>query len=239
MKIQRTAMALIVVFLIFYLLYVGQSLLLPLVIAGAVAYLINIFAHTICMLRIKDVSIPHSIAMVFAVAVILTSLGLIIQLITVNIASVITEVPKYQANLIALIEKGYNFVGIEEAPNIQQILSNIDFRSYLQDFGGTVRSLVSLTGIIFVYLIFLLIEQRTFSSKIKALISDPEHLEDVFALIEKIRSDIRTYIGIKVLTSTTTGLLSYAVLYLVGVDFASFCSTGVNGFWPIKRFQPD
>ncbi len=222
MKVQRTAMVLIVVFLIFYLLYVGQALLLPLVIAGAVAYLINILAHTICMVRFKSVSIPHSIAMVVAIAVILTSLGLIIQLITVNIASVITEVPKYQQNMIALIEKGYHLAGIEEAPNIRQILSSIDFRTYLQNFGGTVSSLVSRTGIIFVYLLFLLIEQRTFSSKIRALVSDPERLEDVFALIEKIRSDIRTYIGIKVLTSTATALLSYLVLHLVGVDFASF-----------------
>lgn len=215
-------MALIVVFLTFYLLYVGQALLLPFVIAGAITYLINILAHTICMVRVKGVSIPNPIAMVFAVAVILASLGLIIQLITVNIASVITEVPKYQENLIALIEKGYHFFGIEEAPNIQQILSNIDFRSYLQDFGGTVRSLVSLTGIIFVYIIFLLLEQRTFSSKIRALANDPKRLEDVFALIEKIRADIRTYIGIKVLTSAATALLSYMVLHLIGVDFASF-----------------
>ncbi|MGK0456129.1 MAG: putative PurR-regulated permease PerM [Lentimonas sp.] len=222
MKVQRTAMALIVVFLVFYLLYVGQALLLPLVIAGAIAYLINILAHTICMFRFKGASIPHVIAMGFAIAVILTSIGLIIQLITLNIASVIEEVPKYQENLGKLTKKIYGLFGVEEAPNIQQILSSIDFRSYLQDFGGTVRSLLSRTGIIFVYLIFLLLEQRTFSSKIQALVSNPNRLEDVFALIEKIRSDIRTYIGIKVLTSAGTALLSYLVLSLVGVDFASF-----------------
>lgn len=226
MKIQRTAMALIVIFLIFYLLYIGKTLLLPLVIAGAIAYLINVLAHTICMIRIRGFSIPKPVAMIFAVAVILTSLGLIIQLITVNIASVVDVVPNYQKNLIPFIENGiresYSFLGIEETPNIQQIFSKIDFGMYLQDFGVTVRSLVSRTGIIFVYLVFLLIEQRTFADKIKALVSNPGSLEDVFTLIEKIRSDIRTYIGIKVLTSAGTALLSYLVLYWVGVDFASF-----------------
>ena len=215
-------MALIMVFLIFYLLHIGQALLLPLVISGAVVYLINILAHTICLFRVRNFSIPHSIAMIFAIAVILTSLGLIVQLITVNIASVIDLAPYYQKNMLSLIEKSYRFFGIEEAPNIQQILGSIDFASYLQDLSGTVRSLVSRTGIIFVYLIFLLIEQRTFSNKIQALVNDPKHLEDVFGMIERIRSDIRTYIGIKVLTSTATALLSYLVLNLVGVDFASF-----------------
>ena len=215
-------MALIVVFMIFYLLHIGQALLLPLVIAGTITYLINILAHTICMLRIRDVSIPHPIAMILAIVVILTSLGLIIQLITLNITSVINEVPKYQENLGKLVREIYEIFKIERTPNIQQILNSIDFGSYLQDFAGTVRSLVSRTGIIIVYLIFLLIEQRTFSKKIHSLVHHPDRLEDVFTLIEKIRSDIRTYIGIKVLTSIGTALLSYLVLNWVGVDFASF-----------------
>jgi len=222
MKLQRTAMALIVIFLIFYLLYIGKALLLPLMIAIAVAYLINILAHNICMVRIKGISVPRPLAMFFAIAIILTALSLVVQLITVNITSVVSEISKYQENLVTLIERGYGLFGIEEVPNLEQIFSRIDFGAYLQNFGGTVRSLLSRTGIIIVYLIFLLIEQRTFSSKIKALVSDPDRLEDVFALIEKIRADIRTYIGIKVLTSTATALLSYLVLRMVGVDFASF-----------------
>jgi len=222
MKLQRVAMTMLIVFLTFYLLYLGQTLLLPLVIAGAVAYLINILAHTICMLRIRGVALPRPIAMMVAIAVILASVSLVIQLITVNIASVIKVAPLYQQNLENLIYKGYGLFGVEEAPNIQEIFAQLDFRSYLQNIGGTVRSLVSRTGIIILYLIFLLLEQRTFAAKIRGLVRHPDRLEDVFGLIEKIRSDIRSYIGIKVLTSAATGLLSYVVLNLVGVDFASF-----------------
>lgn len=222
MKLQRVAMTMLIVFLTFYLLYLGQTLLLPLVIAGAVAYLINILAHTICMLRIGGVALPRPIAMMVAIAVILASVSLVIQLITVNIASVIKVAPLYQQNLENLIYKGYGLFGVEEAPNIQEIFAQLDFRSYLQNIGGTVRSLVSRTGIIILYLIFLLLEQRTFAAKIRELVRHPDRLEDVFGLIEKIRSDIRSYIGIKVLTSAATGLLSYVVLNLVGVDFASF-----------------
>ena len=222
MKLLRMAMTLIVVFLVFYLLHIGQALLLPLVIAGAVVYLINILTHTICMLQFGNVSLPRPVAMIVAIAVILASLTLVIQLVTLNIASVISVAPEYQENLLALVQKSYGMVGIEEPPNIKQILSNIDFQSYLQDLGGTVRLLVSSTGIIIVYLVFLLIEQRTFTKKIRALVKDPDRLEDVFELIEKIRSDIRLYIGIKVITSLLTALISYMVLNLVGVDFASF-----------------
>ena len=61
MKIQRVAMAMIIVFLTFYLLHLGQTLLLPLVIAGAIAYLISILAHAITKLAYKGFSCPsHS-----------------------------------------------------------------------------------------------------------------------------------------------------------------------------------
>ena len=222
MKLQRAAMAMIVVFLTFYLLYIGQNLLLPLVIAGAVAYLISILAHAIHTLKIKGFAVPRPAAYLLALAAIFLCIGMVIQLITVNITSVVREAPVYQDNLERIIERGYALIGLEQAPNFEEFLRQLDFRSYLQKFGGTVQALVSSTGIIIVYLIFLLLEQRTFSDKIRALIPNPKGQEDVFDLLGKIRSDIRLYIGIKVLTSAATGILSYLVLSLVGVDFASF-----------------
>ncbi|MFO7821845.1 MAG: AI-2E family transporter [Lentisphaeria bacterium] len=222
MKIQRTAMTMVIVVLSFYLLYKGQFLLLPLVVAGAITYLINILTHSICDIKVQGRGLPRPFAMVFAIAVILTSLSFLFQLISMNIASVIEVAPEYQKNLEELIYKGYHLLGAEQVPNLQEILKRLDFQKYLKLFGNTVRTLVSSTGIIIVYLIFLLVEQRTFPDKLRNLVVNPERRKDMFELIGKIRSDIRTYVGIKVLTSAATGLLSYLVLSLVGVDFASF-----------------
>jgi predicted PurR-regulated permease PerM len=222
MKLQRIVLAMIAIFLIFYVLHIGQTLLLPLVIAGAVAYLISILSHTIGLARVGGYKVPAAISMFLAIAIILAGLTFIVQLITVNITSVVRVAPEYQQNLETWIVKGYTLFGVEDAPNLNEVINQIDFRGYLQDFGGTVRALLSSAGIIIVYLIFLLLEQRTFSRKIKALVRDPDRQADAFVLIDKMSSDIRSYIGIKVLTSTATGVLSYVVLRLVGVDFASF-----------------
>ena len=109
MNIQRVAMAMIIVFLTFYLLYLGQALLLPLVIASAVAYLISVLAHTISEPQIKGFSVPRPIATLLAVAIILLSLSYLVRLITVNIKSVLEVAPVYQQNLEALIYRGYQF----------------------------------------------------------------------------------------------------------------------------------
>ena len=212
----------IVVILSFYVLYIGQNLLLPLVIAGAIAYLISILAHGISTIRLRGFGVPKALSMLVAVGVILLGIGFMINLITDNIKSVVNEAPGYQENIEALIEKGYAMAGVEEVPNLEEVINQIDLGAYLQNFGRTVRSLVSSTGIIIVYLIFLLLEQRTFPNKIKAIIQNRSKQKDAFELIDKMRHDIRSYVAMKVLTSATTGILSFTVLHFVGVDFASF-----------------
>lgn len=222
MKVVKVGMGILIVFLIFYILWLGEKVLLPLVIAASIAYLITVLTHAIGRFHLGGYRIPKPLAMLLAVSVIILSIGFVINLITVNIQSVIRAAPTYQANMEALIVKAYQFYGVEEAPSIREIMDQINFRAYLQNLGSAFQELVSRTGIIIVYLIFLLLEQRMFSTKIRCLVPDPVRQKDVFRLIEKIRSDIRTYIGIKVLTSAATALLSYAILRMVGVDFASF-----------------
>jgi predicted PurR-regulated permease PerM len=222
MNLQRAAFAMIIVILTFYVLYIGQNLLLPLVIAGAIAYLISILAHGISSIRVGDFGVPKALSMLVALGVILLGIGFLINLITVNIQSVVREAPGYQNNIEALIETGYRTFGIEEVPNLQEVIDQIDIGAYLQDFERTVRALVSSTGIIIVYLLFLLLEQRTFADKIRAIIQNRSKQKDAFELIDKMRHDIRSYVAIKVMTSATTGILSFVVLHFVGVDFASF-----------------
>mgnify|MGYP001212273032 CR=1 FL=1 len=117
MKIQRVAMAMIIVFLTFYLLHLGQTLLLPLVIAGAIAYLISILAHAITKLAYKGFFVPKPLAMFVAIAIILLSLSYLVQLITVNIQSVIKVAPDYQQNLEALFFKAYSVAKLAVGSN--------------------------------------------------------------------------------------------------------------------------
>lgn len=224
MKLQKVALSLFVVIAVFYLLHIGQGLIQPIVIAAVIAYLISILTHAICAIPLGGFRVPKLLAMMLAVGVILASLSLLVQLITENIKNVVTVAPAYQDNLETRIFEVYGWFGVgeEEAPNLKEFLDKIDVSAYLQDFGRTVRNLVSRTGIIFVYLIFLLVEQRTFTPKIKALFPGKRQQLEVFEVIDRIRKDVRLYIGIKVLTSAATGLLSYMVLRFIGVDFASF-----------------
>ncbi|HBO56807.1 MAG TPA: AI-2E family transporter [Opitutae bacterium] len=228
MKIIRLFLTIFAVVLAFYLLNLGQALLLPLVIAGAIAYIINILAHVISRISIRSISLPKSLSMVLAVTLTVISITFTVQLITENVARVLQKAPGYQENLEARIFDLCNRLGFQELPSLGEMLSQFDLSGYLLSFGSMVSALVSSMGIIIIYLIFILLEQRTFSSKIRALFSQKSEQEDAFDLINQINQDIGSYIGIKFVTSTATGIVSYLVLQCVGVDFA--------GFWAVLIF---
>ena len=75
---------------------------------------------------------------------------------------------------------------------------------------------------VFVYVAFLLIEQRTFSEKIARMIDDDKQESRVREILHNIDEKIRIYLGVKTVMSALTGALSYLVLKWVGVDFAAF-----------------
>ena len=222
MKIIRLFLTIFAVVLAFYLLNLGQALLLPLVIAGAIAYIINILAHVISRISIRSISLPKSLSMVLAVTLTVIFITLTVQLITENVARVLQKAPGYQENLEARIFDLCNHLGFQELPSLGEMLSQFDLSGYLLSFGGMVSALVSSMGIIIIYLIFIFLEQRTFDAKIRALFSQKCEQEDAFDLMNQINQDIGSYIGIKFVTSTATGIVSYLVLQCVGVDFAAF-----------------
>lgn len=222
MQLKQVALIMFVVVLSFYLLNLGQSILLPLVIAGAIAFLISALAHAIGLIQIRGIRLPKFLTFVLAVTFIIASFSWVIQMITDNVAHVIKQAPIYQANLESRINTIYVLLGLEQSPSVIEILKNISFSGFLQSLAKTISGLAGSAGIIIVYLIFIILEQRTFGSKMRALFPQAEQQSAVFNLMHRINRDIRTYVGIKVLTSTTTGLLSYCVLEWVGVDSASF-----------------
>ncbi|MDR0331216.1 MAG: AI-2E family transporter, partial [Chitinispirillales bacterium] len=85
-----------------------------------------------------------------------------------------------------------------------------------------VTNIIGKGAFVFVYILFLFLEQRGFSNKFLALTPKSRNREEIRAIIARIDSDVRTYIGVKTLASIATAAGSYIVFASVGLNFASF-----------------
>ncbi|MDC0598700.1 AI-2E family transporter [Gammaproteobacteria bacterium] len=222
MKLLDFTLVSALVVLVFYLLIVGQGLLLPLVIALVFWFLINLLVELFSKIKIGKSPLPGWTLYSLSILTFMGIIWAIIELIAMNIDGVVEVAPTYQANLEARLDSLLIFFNIEEAPTLSQFTEIINLREIITNLASSLTSLAANGGIILIYLAFLLMEQGSLNNKLSALINNSEKEKSVRRLLRKIGEDVRKYITIKVITSTATGLLSYIFLRMVGVDFAAF-----------------
>ena len=96
-------------------------------------------------------------------------------------------------------------------PNIANIATNI---------GASVAGIVTSTGMILVYMIFLFVEQSTFNKKFAALFPNKTKYKKVRYIVDSIDENMKKYLFMKTVLSGITGILSYFWLQMIGVEFA-------------------
>ena len=222
MKILNYTATAVFVFLIFYLLFIGKDLLLPLVIAIALWYLIITLGNAFARIRIGSFSLPRKLCIIASFLTFIASIWVILDFLSSTVDDVLEVAPVYQENLTTRLES-FTFFDITqfEGQSFGQLLSGwINIPSYAASIASSLTSVLASGGLILIYLGFLFLEQGHFSKKISALVTNKEKEENVNKIIARIRDDIQKYITIKVFTSSLTGLLSFTFLRIMDVDFA-------------------
>ena len=201
-----------------YVLVTGRDLLIPFAIAVMIWYVI------IALSRLIEVqlSAPSWLSLSASIIFFVVVLGLIVELISGNITAVRDAAPTYQANLEKLVESAMKLSGLTELPTIANIVEQLDVRALIGGVAGAVAKVAGNTGLIVIYVIFLLAEQRTFPRKIEALFPEAGRRKEVQIILSDIQKRTQTYIAVKTLLSLVTAVISYVVLVAVGLDLAGF-----------------
>jgi len=218
MKVPNYTITALAVVLVFYLLIVGEALLLPLVIAIALWYLINTLAAAFSRISIGGFQFPSFVCLVASLFTFLFLIWSLIDFLSGRADAVLQVVPIYQENLTARFENLP--LVVVSAFQDQMITDWIDLPAYATSVAASFAGILASSGLIMIYILFLFLEQGNFDEKITALFSRSGTEADVRGIIARIRNDIQKYISIKMFTSSLTGLLSYIFLRIVDVDFA-------------------
>ena len=221
-KTVTVSLAILAVIAIFYVLVVGQALLVPLAVAVMIWYIINALSGAYQRWIIPQIQKPEWLMKLFAVLTIAVAASAVFNMIESSIGTVVAQAPAYRANLDSLIGQWFREYGLEQYLSIAEITQSIEFVPFVSALGTALTGLFGKSLLVIIYVLFLLLEQTRFDSKISALFPDAARRKEVRSLISRTQEDIQTYVWIKTLVSITTGISSYAVLLFVGVDFPEF-----------------
>jgi predicted PurR-regulated permease PerM len=218
-----TAAATILIFLILgYLLWVGKQLLIPLAVAVFIWYLLNAIARMFTKIQVRGYMLPGWLRVGMALLIMGASITFIGNLIFSNISAVQDAAPAYADNLRNLAKHIPKQIGPVDVPSLDGLLEEIDLKAIIGNLVSTLAGLAGDIGVVIIYVAFLMLEQKSFHTKLNFLFKDPQKRKETRAVLNRIQKDIQTYIWIKTLLSVLTGVLSYTVLVAVGVDLAAF-----------------
>lgn len=212
-------------FVLMLALWFGRSIIIPLLIATFLWYLINAISDyyrrifpTAASKKLNSKPWLITFDWLSYIGTFITVFFICYLFIT-QIRPMFTELlaalPTMQERLISFTEYLSNSAGIKFdsniIPNITKIAANI---------GSSIASIAASMGMVFVYMIFMFVEQSTFNKKFNALFPNKRQSKKIRYIIDSIDTNMKKYLFVKTAISGITGIASYIWLQLIGVDFA-------------------
>lgn len=201
----------------------AKQILIPLVVAGLLAYIIYMSSETIERIPVVGKMLPTWLRYVLSVIGITLLFWIIWMIVTSNIAIITQKIPLYEQQLVSLMVQANDILNFDISTHLLRSLSNINLGSVAGKFFGSVATLGSHTVLIMIYTLFILIEFPFLKKKARILFQNHmQEKEQTKHMLTRMSHGVNTYFRIKTFASLLTALLCYVVLVLFGVDVPLF-----------------
>lgn len=224
--LPRLAAGAVLAIAIGYILHIGRPILVPLVLGVFVAYIFMTITDWLRNAPVLGRFLPGWLAHLGAIALIAAVIWALVLMVTGNIAQVERQMPVYRENLQALIDRLSDLLSLEEVPTLpevfQRAVAAIDLGKAVGSTVGVVAAMLGNILVIFIYTAFVLMERRALMAKLERLADTPAGARRIAAALGEISARIGRYLTLKAFVSAVVGLASWAIMRLVGIDYAEF-----------------
>lgn len=216
-RVIHAAASFLIIAGVITLLQYFKSFLQPFVVALILWFVVTQVRLLLAKIKLKGKSIPRPILTLISTIAVFYIFYVITNLIIINFQSLAANAAKYNAALVNMLEDLEKLVGIE---NLGETVQGQQ-AAIVSGASVAAKALASFVGRMFLvlfYVIFLLLEETALSKKLNKIYDRSESKRSIKNSVNRIAELMRDYLGIKILTSFLTGLLSFFVLLLLGID---------------------
>jgi predicted PurR-regulated permease PerM len=215
-----------------WLLVIGQAILLPIILAVIAVYVLTTAAAALGRVpgirRLPAVVLHALVLLAFTLAVVALAL-----VVSVTLDELTAAMPRYQQNLETLAAKIADFGGLE-SPTwddiVEATLGSMNLQAILLRVLGGLSSFGLTVFLVVVYAGFLIVERRRFPAKLAAAFPMGDRAELTGRILRDANQKIGDYLAIKTGINIVLGVLSFAILWAMGVDFALFWAVVIGLF---------
>ncbi len=217
--------AVILTVLIGWLIVVGQSLLLPIVIGVIFVYILTTVAEA--MGRAPGIkALPRGLRVALVGLIALAAMVYLVSLTMYNAGEILRAMPEYSQNLQRIFDQASAAIGLKSVPSVSNMLAEIQGAFDLSKLAAIIASGLSGAGTFlvtaFLYAMFLLAEWSDLPGKIRLAMQNDARTDTVLNTLHQISERIGGYLTTKTLINVILGVVSYVIMWLIGVDYAVF-----------------
>ena len=205
---------------------IAASVIMPMTIALLFSFILYPF-----IMAMEKIKIPRIVGIIIILSVLAGVFYLFLMILYKSISTFTLHLPWYIEQLME-IYKDFTQNILAKLP-----ISTIDFfleydwgrvaRNYLLAFSNSMTRFAGYSFIIFIFLLFLFLEYSVFKNKLTE--ASPKFKKRIIIVITRITKDVGKYLAVKAFISAVTGIFTWVILLIIGVDFAAIW--GVMAFF--------
>ncbi|MEL6219554.1 MAG: AI-2E family transporter [Pseudomonadota bacterium] len=228
---QRPLYALGFVALVIACLAFSRDYAVPIAIAVLIWFLINALAGALRRAPGIGPLLPAGLAKALAVLALFGLFALAAQIVADNLAELAAAVPgaaEGESVVLARIEALLARIGIDAHIEPEEAFDLLQYDVLIGWALSTARSLISDASLIFLYVMFLLVDERYYDAKLRALVPDEDRRRSLSTALARISTETRAYLWLMSLISLGVACMTYLATAAVGLPGA--------GFWGFVAF---
>jgi len=220
---RKTALYVIVTILSLAVLKMAQSVLLPLVIALFIFLIFNPMLN-----RMEKMKVPRWIGVLVVMVVLLIVFFVAAWFFFFSVDRLVQRLPMYVRRFSVIDMWLAEELGLDSQTSF---LMFIDFDwggiilSSLSSVSGRAISIVSMAALVYIFVLFLLLERQSLIPKLKVAVPGGKGMK-VAVMFERVNRQISRYLSLKTVISLVTGSLFYLACLATGLDFALLWGVG-------------
>jgi AI-2 transport protein TqsA len=198
----------------------GRSLLVPLAMAIFLLSVLEAMIQGFASIQIGQFRPPRWLATILGLAAVVLGFYLVSFILLGQVDAISAAWPRYVARFESIVADLAQWLGPERSAKIKEALAGIDLTRRIPGLISSTQSVVLSALLVVAYIGFLFVERDQLSAKVAAMFPDEARAQSVAKLLATISGNVRRYIWFKTIVSVLTGVACYAVLRVVGIDFA-------------------
>jgi predicted PurR-regulated permease PerM len=201
------------------MLYFLRAILIPLVLAGVVAVLVNGLMRFIGG---RSRRAPHGAIVALTALIVIVSVVGATLIVAKGMVQVVQQVPALLALIDQLVQQAGYALRLREALTLQSLIGDLDVPRLVGRVAGSAGNLFSGLVLLVTFFGFIVAGRRRTSRKIERLAGTADASASVEADLRQIAATVETYVWVQTVTGLMVAAASGVVMLAAGLDNVLF-----------------